>query len=241
MKDRDVIDAFVGHLSEHGHAGLRVDRRPDEENREAPDIDAVAGRFAIEHTSIDTLLDQRLHADWFMAAVGNIERELGATPPFRLDVTLKYDAVAKGQDWLGIRTALKRWLANEAPLLPDGKSEVEDVPGIPFRLHVVKSAERRHGVLFARFEPDDNTLSNRVKAAFDRKAAKLAKYQAPGVTTILLVENDDIALMNGSKMIEAIRAAFPAGPLVGVEQVWYADTSIVSALEFRELTPDIWK
>ena len=240
MTDREVVDAFVSHLSMDGYPGLRVDRRPDEENRATPDIDAVAGSFAIEHTSIDTLLDQRLHNDWFMAAVGNIERELGATPPFHLDVTLKYDAVAKGQDWLGIRTALKRWLTNEATLLPDGKREVKDLPGIPFTLHIVKSAERRPGVRIARFEPDDNTLSERIKRGFDRKAAKLAKYEAPGITTILLVENDDIALMNGPKLIEAIQTAFPTSPPLGVHQVWYADTSISDALEFRELTSDIW-
>jgi hypothetical protein len=217
-----------------------VDRRPDEENRATPDIDAVAASFAIEHTSIDSLLDQRRHDDWFMSAVGDIERELESVPPFRLNITLKYDAIVKGQNWPEIRAALKRWLTNEAPLLPDGKRVIENLPGIPFPLQGFKSAERSPGFFFARFEPDDKTLSERIKKAFDRKAAKLAKYDAPGITTILLVENNDIALMNGSELIEAIRIAFPAGPFVGVHQIWYADTSIPAALEFRELTPDIW-
>lgn len=239
MNDRDVVDAFVAHLAANGYPGLKVDRRPDDENRDSSDIDAVAGGFAIEHTSTDTLPNQRRDSDWFMRAAGGLEGELERKPPFRLSITLEYDAVGMGQDWPAIRAALKRWVANEAPRLPDGSSVVESAPGIPFRLHVMKSSERRPGVFFARFQPDDDTLPARVRAAFERKAAKLAKYKTPGVTTILLVENDDIALMNEGKMIQAIRAAFPSGTPAGVDQVWYADTSIPSALEFRDFTPEI--
>jgi hypothetical protein len=240
MNDHDVIDAFVAQLRENGHPELRVDRRPDEDNRQSADIDAVAGQFAIEHTSIDTLPNQRRDSDWFMRAAGNLEQEIEA-PPFRLNITLEYDAVGTGQNWAAIREALKDWIRSSAPSLPEGRSLIEDAPGIPFRLHVIKSSERRPGVFFARYEPDNDTLPERVKAAFNRKTEKLAKYQGPGVTTILLVENDDIALMNEWKMLEAIRTAFPSGPPHGVDQVWYADTSIASALEFRELTRELGK
>ena len=73
MKDREVVDAFVSHLRNHGHPGIRVERRPDEENRESPDIDAIAGPFAIEHTSIDSVRNQRRDADWFMRAAGGLQ------------------------------------------------------------------------------------------------------------------------------------------------------------------------
>jgi len=59
----------------------------------------------------------------------------------------------------------------------------------------ILTSDRCPDVFFARFQQEDETLSARVKAAFDRKAEKLAKYQRPGVTTILLVENDDIVLI----------------------------------------------
>lgn len=241
MDDRAVIDAFVAYLRDHGHPGLHVDRRPDEENRKSSDIDAIAGTFAIEHTSIDTLPNQRRDSDWFMRAAGNLEEELEATPPFRLNITLEYDAVGIGQNWAEVRAALKGWISNAAPSLPEGRSLVETSPGIPFRLHVVKASEGRPGVFFARYQPDDDTLATRVKAAFDRKGEKLAKYQKPGVTTILLIENDDIALMNEWKMLQAIQRAFPSGAPPGVDQVWYADTSIQSALEFRDFTPQLGK
>lgn len=241
MNDRDVVDAFVAHLASNGYPGLKVDRRPDEENRDSSDIDAIAGCFAIEHTSVDTLPNQRRDSDWFMRAAGGLEGEFGHKPSFRLNITLEYDAVGKGQDWAVIRAAIKTWLVQEAPRLPEGRSIIEKSSDIPFRLHVFKATGRSPGVFLARYEPDDKSLPERVKAAFDRKAMKLAKYQGPGVITVLLVESDDIALMNEWKMIDAIRTAFPTNLPAGIDQVWYADTSIPSALEFRDFTEEIWK
>jgi hypothetical protein len=97
MNDREVVEAFVAHLGSNGHAGLKVDRRPDEENRGSPDVDAIAGRFVIEHTSVDTVPNQRRDSDWFMRAVGDLERELEVSQA-RLNITIEYDAVAPGQD-----------------------------------------------------------------------------------------------------------------------------------------------
>ena len=67
MEDRTVIDEFVKHLQKHNYPSLKVDCRPDEEEeyQNLPSVDAIAGPFAIEHTSIDTLPNQRLNADWF--------------------------------------------------------------------------------------------------------------------------------------------------------------------------------
>jgi hypothetical protein len=241
MTGREIVDAFVAHLRDHGHPDLHVDRRPDDDNRGSPDIDAIAGPFAIEHTSIDTLPNQRRDADWFMRAAGNLEQELPAAPASRLSITLQYDAIGLGQNWLAVRAALRNWLSDEAPRLPEGRSIVEASPRIPFRLHIFKASNRPAGVFFARFEPEDNTLPAQVRAAFDRKAQKLAKYQAPGVTTILLVENNDLALMNEVKMFEAIRSAFPTELPSGVDQVWYADSCLPEQVEFRDFTPGLLK
>jgi hypothetical protein len=93
--------------------------------------------------------------------------------------------------------------------------------------------------LFARFEPDDTTLPDRIRVQCDRKAQKLVQY--PGKIKILLIENDDIALMNASKMLDAIRTAYPTGLPPGVDQIWYVDTAIPSPseIEFRDFTFDL--
>jgi hypothetical protein len=241
MNEGDVIDAFIAYLREHGHPSLQIDRRPDKENRNSGDIDAVAGGFSIEHTSIDTLPNQRRDSDWFIQVAGGLEQELTSKPPFRLNVTLEYEAVAKGQDWATIRHALKKWITGKAEHLADGRHVLNNIPGIPFRLCVRKSSNRRPGIFFGRFEPDDETLPARIKEQFDKKANKLTKYHIPGKTTVLLIENDDIALMNEGKMLDAIQKAYPNGPPQVVDQIWYVDTSIPSEIEFRDFTHDLMK
>lgn len=239
MGDAKTIDAFIAHLRDVGYPDLQVDRRPDQENRGSTDIDAIAGPFAIEHTSIDTIPNQRRDSDWFIRAVGGVEREVEGALPFRLSITIEYDAIGKGQDWSAIREALRVWLINQTSGLPEGRSVVAGLPGIPFRLRIEKSRDLPPGVFFARSLPQDETLSLRVGQALDRKAVKLRRYQSSGRITVLLLESDDIALMNKLKMFEAIRAAFPSGLPAGVDQVWYADTSIPSELEFRDLTSQL--
>jgi hypothetical protein len=196
----------------------RRERAPGPEGRSSPReerseeaIDAIAGPFAIEHTSVDTLKNQRRDSAWFMQAAGNLEAELrreGHAPACRLAITLEYDAIGKGQNFSAIRAALKSWIVNDAPGLPDGGS-IENIAGVPFPVRVMK-------------------------------AAKLAKHQCTGATTILLVENDDLALMNDWTMLEAIREAFPNGPPSGVDRVWYADTAIPKNLEFKDFTLLAW-
>ena len=57
-----------------------------------------------------------------------------------------------------------------------------------------------------------------------------------GYTTLLLVESEDIALMNESKMLAAVRKAFPDGLPIGVEHLWYVDTSIPREILFKDFT-----
>ena len=68
---------------------------------------------------------------------------------------------------------------------------------------------------------------------------KLSKYQGPSATTILLVENDDIALMNELKMLDAIGEAHPDGLPQGVDEIWFADTSIPDKPQFHDFTTKI--
>ncbi len=209
-----------------------MDRWPDEENRNSPDIDAIAGPFAIEHTSIDTLPKQRRDEDWFMRVVGGLEKELPCTPRFRLRITLDYKAIIQGQDWTVIRAGIKTWLTNEVPLLTDGHHILDGIRGVPFKLHVIKKSDRPAGIFFDRSEPGDDTLPARIREQFDRKAKKLAKYHDK--TKILLIESDDIALMSEIKMFSAIREAYPVSFPSGIDQIWYADTSIPSEIGLSE-------
>lgn len=241
MNDRDLINTFITYLQEHGLSGLKVDGWPEDENRNSPEIDAVAGAFAIECTSIDTLTNQRRDSDWFHQVVGGLAQELASQVPFRLNITLEYGAVRKGQNWAAIRQGLKNWIANEAPRLPDGRHVIEAVPDIPFRLHVRKAYGRRPGIIFGRFKPEDDTFAKRIRDLFDEKAEKLAKYKAAGKITVLLLDGWDYILMNEWIMLDGIQDAYPDGLAEGLDQIWYADTSEPTEVEFTDLTPELQK
>ena len=189
MDEHDVINVFVTHLGHHkGYPNLAVSRWPDKENRTEPEIDAVAGVFAIEHTSIDSVANQRQLDDWYSRVVGGLDQVI--------------------QDCVDCVMRVRKGLA----------------PSI---------------VGFARLEPEDDTLPARIRKILDRKTMKLRKYQGPFATTILLVENDDIALMNEFKMLDGIREAYADGLPQGVDEIWFADTSIPDKPQFHDFTTKI--
>ena len=244
LKDTCVINLFVAHLRKNGYPNLQIDRCPDKENRVSPDIDAIAGPFAIEHTSIDTLPNQRRNTDWFMQVTDGLEEELSSQLPFRLNIILEYNAITTNQDWKAIKQALRKWIINESPKLGNGRHVFGNIPDIPFKLTVFKDIDMPPKLVFSRFDPNDNTLSNRLKVLCDRKAKKLAKYQGTGTTPVLLIENNDIALMHPIIMRKEIQKAYPNGLPPGVDKIWYADTAEVrkipvkaNDITFEDFTP----
>ena len=108
MTARDVILAFVDFRRNHGFPGLQVERWPDEENRQSKDIDAIAGPFAIEHTSIDSVTNQRRDADWFSRFVNGLEQVIDDCVDCGFTIALEYDAIKKGQNLNVIHDALKK-------------------------------------------------------------------------------------------------------------------------------------
>lgn len=244
MKDYEVIEAFVKHLQEHGYPRLKICRYPDQENRSSSDIDAIACPFAIEHTSIDTLPNQRRNNDWFIQVIGDLEQEFESQLSFRISIMFPYDVTTKGKvrDRIVIRKALKSWILEKSPHLEFGKHDLTNIPGIPFQLKVDKRTSHIPDVAFWRSKPDDDTLSCRAKELFDRKAKKLRKYQNLGKKTVLLVESNDVALMDiqGRTLLKAIREAYPSGLPTGVDKVWYVDTAeLPDEIIFKDFTPDL--
>ena len=67
----------------------------------------------------------------------------------------------------------------------------------------------------------------------------LEKYSGSSWTTILLFESNDIALMNHLKMLDAVREAYPDGLSSGVDELWFADTSIPHKALFHDFTNEI--
>ncbi len=245
MDNRELIDAFTTHLGrQKGYPNLEVDRWPDEENRQSPEIDALAGPFAIEHTSIDALPDQRRADDWYSRIVAGLDREIASFVDCEstgFTIALEFNAIRAGMDWNRVRADLKRWISKHASCLSHGSHSIILPTPTPADSPIVMMVRKdRSGCKgFSRIEPRDNSLAKRVRELLDRKATKLMRYQTAHTSTILLVENGDIALMDDWKMLTAIREAYPDGLPQGVDEIWFADTSMPDKPRFLDSTTEI--
>jgi hypothetical protein len=223
MKDCVAIEAFVAYLRDSGYPDLCIDQRPDKENRQSKDIDAIAGPFAIEHTSISTFQNQQTQNDWFKKAMAKLASELPA-PPYELVIySDEYYPVKIGQDWSAIKNALKTWIAQESPKLADGEYDFNSLPGIPFALRVEKSSNGTHGIFFIRRHPEKNdSLPARIDEHLTtkEKIQKLLPYKKDGFITILLIEGN----LSRNKMLHAFRLAFPDGLHPDLDEIWYVST-----------------
>ncbi|MBI4828389.1 MAG: hypothetical protein HY804_06215 [Nitrospinae bacterium] len=236
MNDKDIIERFA-----HDTLGYDGDiTYPDKSNSKTRDIDAVADSYAIEHTSIDSFENQRGGSDWFGKVIDGLEKNLGPSLSFRLKIVFPINGVQKGLKRAVLRGALSEWIENESTRLVDGKHDCE-IPGIPFPLTVIKQSDRPRGLFFGRFDPEDTSLSDRLKKhiASKEKAKKLIPYKEKGKTTILLIESADGALMDNSSMLTAMLTAFDNRLPDGVDQVWFVDTSIENKLLFTDFTKDL--
>ncbi len=242
LSDKELISLFVKHLAQNGRAEITVTAWPDETNRQLPDIDAVAGDYAIEHSSFDTIPNQRRDSAWFEQVVRSLQDEFRFNLPYRLILTFPYAAIQRGQNWSGITTALRVWLLNDSPLSEMNSYYVKDVPGIPFTFHVNKricNHKRFNRLLFGRFVPNDSTFLHRLREQLDRKINKLSPYKNKGKTTILLVESEDMAFMDDGIMWDGLRGAYPDGMPQGLDEIWFADTSIPEEILFDDLTQSV--
>jgi hypothetical protein len=138
--DRAIVLRFVEHLRDSGRPGLMVDCWPEDENPGQSEIEAIAGHLAIEHTSIDTLPQQRRIGDHFEEALAMLER---LPVSARLAINVPYELVKVGTDWDAFRLALAHWIVNIAPGRPDGVHEL-DLPGTGLRCTAHKKSNWQH-------------------------------------------------------------------------------------------------
>ena len=249
LRECAVVNRFVEYQKRlRGYHSLRVDRWPDQENRQSPEIDAIAGPLAIEHTSIDAIQDQRRDDDWFLRLTNGL---IDGCIDFGFTITLDYEATrdaikvairkGKGLGLDRLRGDLERWISANAPGLSHGTHEIELPTSAPADPPIVMSIWKGQQPRIRGFRravnPDNDNLPMRVKSTLDKKARKLRKYHGSH-RTILLVENSDIAFMNAPTMFHAFQEAYPDRPPQGVDEVWFADTSIPSTVDFWDLTPE---
>lgn len=133
MNEQKLIEHFARDIIR-----AEVDDWPDKSNRTEIEIYAVAGRFAIEHTSIDTLPGHRDMDARFMTVIGDLEGEMSVSAHIML--AFEFYAIRTGESWSAIGDAIKAWIINSVPDLSVGRHHIADAPGVPFAMQVTNQS-----------------------------------------------------------------------------------------------------
>jgi hypothetical protein len=228
--DREIVERFVEHLRNDGHPDLKIDSWAEDDHPGESVVEAIAGRLAIEHTSVDTLPDQRRIGEQFMDALGVLDH-LPTTA--RLSINVPYELVTIGSNWKAYRLALAHWIINVAPTLPDGRYDIE-LPNTSLTCIGVKESDRPARVVISRHIQYDETLPQRVAQQITRKMKKLRRYKADGYATVLILETQDQSLMNQHKMLEAVREGLGGSMPNGLDQLWFTEASGAYFFDFAK-------
>jgi len=234
MNDKYLIRKLVDHIRESENIDLEISRWPDEENRITSDIDAIAGKYAVEHTSVDFLSNQRRNSAWFRNIFKFLEgREFDIS--YRLRIIIPYDAIRKGQDWNAISASLNRFVFEDSKVLPDGKSNIDNHSGVPFSFTVDKDSNRHPYISIVRSYSSESDSNADLKEQIDSKLTKLEDYASKGYLTVLLIESNDFMLINEYVLIDALKDAYEGNLPINVSQIWYGDTSFKNDIIFSRI------
>jgi hypothetical protein len=237
-RDRPIIEAFLRRRAELGGFAFDAAEYPEDAGGSQKVIDCVApvrdgrgARFLVEHTEVLTypeiIEDGKVFERWVRTFGQDLEAQW---PGFHLHVTLPYEP---GKRWpKDSAEVLRAWLlANVAGLAPGhrpGERHDVTIPGVPSPVRIWKYAAHRPLVIFSRVAPKDvpepKALAATTRRALDHKYQELADLRAPGATTVLLLENRDVALLDDRDYDTAFRDITSQYPYGALDEVWLAAT-----------------
>lgn len=236
-RDRVVVEAFVSHLGASASPGLVVDAWLEDENPGQSVVEALAGPFAIEHTSIDTFAGQRQIAHRFSEVVTPLERVLTPHLSGVLRGFLPDSCFQTGEDWGSLQEALARWVVSEGIGLPEGATQTL-LPDVGVSVRAFKDSRFRPRLVFWLESGDEPPLAVRLRAQVVRKAAKVSPHADSGKTRVLLLESVDSVNMGPGRLLDALVQAFGGMP-PGVDQLWFVDGTTGLRPEFHDLTSEL--
>jgi hypothetical protein len=208
-----------------------------ERNQEAVDLTfrSTKTRFALEHTRIESFEGQIEHfhqtQGWVRALRSQLE---GALPgPGHYVISFAAGAAAGNKPTPESIEALVQWVRSRAPSLELGSPETaprhfvcEKPRGVSFEITLTRWPRLDGEVHFSDWVPDDleGRRRFRIRQALEAKLPKLAAAARSGVTSILVLESDDISLANAWNVASAF--ADELGRLQGQvpDQAWLVET-----------------
>jgi hypothetical protein len=237
-REDEALDAWRATLSRIEGSSVMVISRPDRESQGRGGCDALVERRgtrqAVEHTTIDGYLDQRQdtarYREVFMPLEERVAREFG---DFWIEIQVPSHAVPTGQDWEALKERLFARICEAIRSMPvasfcDLSFTQFDFPDIPFPIWISRQelAGQAPSCFIGRDAPQDRReqLVAGIARALEDKAQQLRAYRRD-MTTVLLLDFDDISLLNQYVVAESFAKAAKERPdaIAEIDEVYLVD------------------
>ncbi len=231
-REDKVIEQFCERLSEIELQTVQVVERPDRDYPGLGGCDAVIERgnrrFALEHTSISSFLNQRKDDARFNKVVVPLEQAIPqAFPDSWVEIAVPVGAVPTGTNWSKMTENLRDGCISAIAQMQFGetgrKFEFED---FPFPVWISRYQTCRSACHVMRFVSSKlkAQLENDMSRAVCKKRKQLAPYKKKGMSTLLILDSDDISLVNHYSLAEAFSKAAEGNKSDGLDEVFLAES-----------------
>lgn len=228
----------------NGCPALSYDR-PDEMNRRDRAVDLLgrdlqgAARLVLEHTLVESFLDQRTAQIAAVQMFEPLERKLsGRVPaPGHYNLAIKPPAVlGLKREVAHIREQVLGWIRDTAPRLVLGGPGTSprhfatlSIPNSALEVTLYRwpNRDQQFSLIFDAPPDSEEALSPSLERALNAKCPKLAvaKQANPGTTSLLLLEIHDIALGNLFDLDAVVQARFSSEVQDAPDHIWLVDSS----------------
>jgi len=224
LHEKKVIIEVLKYISKKTNQPYRIISYPDEVNRKSPACDMLVSfgnkKYAIEHTSIDSIPNQRRDNNRFIKLLSPLENELDNKLPthghYQLVIDMDVIPALNRSNGSKIYQSIKDWCIKIAPTLSMGGTHSDKkhfkrdrIPGVPFEITLYRWRRRDGEFRIARFSSEqlEEKRKEVLKQALCSRGEKVANYKREGCHTILILESNDRALANFNDIDNALNNA----------------------------------
>jgi hypothetical protein len=219
--EQTICDAVAALLAKRQGDAVLQKTVIDTVVRDRPAVEAVyetkSGKFAVEHTRIESFPNQIGLGKQFAQLLGPLEDELrGKLPGVYFLIVGVGKALVRFADQANVRAAVASWvLDNAGALEPEervghkGRCEKTATPdGVPFEVTLRRDCDYDSGLFVMQGLNGDRQQMRReaIRRSLDNKCPKLKAAQDNGCVSVLVLESDDISLANRVVVAEAASA-----------------------------------
>lgn len=201
--------------------------------------------YALEHTLVDPYPDKRGDDLQFLEVLGAIEESLNGKGLLRTDGS--YHLYVESNAFRGkkrseipaIRAAIREWvIGNAHRLVSAAPGDTQELgaspPTVPVRVRLQFTLwpSSSNKLLIGRMSPADlpQQRRERIRTALKKKGPKLLAEHKAGAMTVLILEDDDVALSNAVDIGTALHTEL-ALRAYGIDDVYLVETKL----------PDCWQ